>query len=48
MSFIQSLKTAFKENINPENAAAMAKYLRNHFSFFGIKTEDRRTILKAI
>lgn len=48
MSFIPSLKTSFKENSQPENALAMAKYMRNHFPFFGIKTENRRSILKTI
>lgn len=48
MTFIQSLENAFKENKHPENAFAMAKYMRNHFSFFGIKTECRRQIFKTI
>lgn len=48
MSFIASLETAFQENSNPENAFAMAKYLRNLFPFFGIKTTDRRLIFKTI
>ena len=48
MSFIKSLETAFQKNSNPENAFAMAKYMRNHFSFFGIKTKDRRRIFKTI
>ena len=48
MSFIKSLETAFQKNSNPENALAMAKYMRNHFQFFGIKTEDRRQIFKTV
>jgi 3-methyladenine DNA glycosylase AlkD len=48
MHFIESLATAFVENGNPENAVPMAKYMRNHFSFFGIKTEERRRIFKTI
>jgi 3-methyladenine DNA glycosylase AlkD len=48
MRFIESLETAFLENGNPENAVAMAKYMRNHFSFFGIKTDERRRIFKTI
>jgi 3-methyladenine DNA glycosylase AlkD len=48
MNFIHSLENAFQENSNPENALAMAKYMRNHFSFFGIKTEHRRLIFKSI
>lgn len=48
MNFITKLENAFKEKNNPENALAMAKYMRNHFSFFGIKTEDRRQIFKTL
>lgn len=48
MSFIDALETTFQEYCNPENAAAMAKYMRNNFSFFGIKTDKRRLILKKI
>jgi 3-methyladenine DNA glycosylase AlkD len=48
MNFISSLETAFKEKSNPENALAMAKYMRNHFAFFGIKTDDRRHIFKTL
>jgi hypothetical protein len=48
MDFINKLETAFKEKSNAENAFAMAKYMRNHFSFFGIKTVDRRLIFKTL
>jgi 3-methyladenine DNA glycosylase AlkD len=48
MPFIESLETGFQEKNNPKNAFAMAKYMRNHFSFFGIKTEDRRQTFKTI
>ncbi len=48
MNFIKSLESAFEEKSNPENAFAMAKYMRNHFTFFGIKTEHRRQIFKDI
>ena len=48
MNFTQTLGSAFQENSNPENAFAMAKYMKNNFSFFGIKTEQRRRILKEI
>ena len=48
MSFILSLETTFQEKSNSENAVEMAKYMRNHFSFFGIKTEERRVIFKYI
>ena len=48
MNFISTLETAFKEKSHPENALAMAKYMRNHFAFFGIKTDDRRQIFKTL
>ena len=46
MRFIESLANAFLENGNPKNAVAMAKYMRNHFTFFVIKTDERRRISK--
>lgn len=48
MGFTENLENAFVAKRNPENAFAMAKYMRNHFSFFGIKTEERRRIFKDI
>jgi 3-methyladenine DNA glycosylase AlkD len=48
MGFISDLEDAFTKNSNSNNAFAMAKYMRNHFSFFGIKTDDRRQIFKEV
>ncbi|MFV8323757.1 DNA alkylation repair protein [Flavobacterium sp. LB3P21] len=48
MNFILALENAFEVNQNPENAFAMAKYMKNNFPFFGIKTEERRCIFKEI
>lgn len=48
MNFVTKLETTFRQNGNPKNAFDMAKYMRNHFSFFGIKTEDRRLLFKTI
>ncbi|MFV5687877.1 DNA alkylation repair protein [Flavobacterium sp. ZT3R25] len=48
MNFILALENAFTANNNSENAFAMAKYMKNNFSFFGIKTEERRLIFKGI
>lgn len=48
MNFILALENAFEVNQNPENAFAMAKYMKNNFTFFGIKTEKRRRIFKEI
>ncbi|MBG6189010.1 DNA alkylation repair protein [Flavobacterium sp. CAN_S2] len=48
MNFILALENAFAANKNPENAFAMAKYMKNNFTFFGIKTDERRRIFKEI
>ncbi|PJJ08159.1 DNA-7-methylguanine glycosylase [Flavobacterium sp. 1] len=48
MNFISSLEKAFKENGNAENAVAMSKYMKDNFSFYGIKTEKRRRIFKTV
>jgi 3-methyladenine DNA glycosylase AlkD len=48
MNFISSLETVFEEKSNAENAFAMAKYMRNHFPFFGLKTDERRRIFKEV
>lgn len=44
MSFISQLEAAFNEKRNNENAFQMKKYLKGLFSFYGIKTVERRTI----
>ncbi|WP_035674496.1 DNA alkylation repair protein [Flavobacterium sp. 83] len=48
MNFILELENAFTTNKNQESAFAMAKYMKNNFLFFGIKTEERRRIFKEI
>lgn len=48
MNFILALENAFAANKNPENTFAMAKYMKNNFPFFGIKTPERRQIFKEI
>ncbi|MFA9191475.1 DNA alkylation repair protein [Flavobacterium sp. FZUC8N2.13] len=48
MSFINALETTFEKNSNPENALAMSKYMKNKFSFYGIKTTQRRDLFKTI
>lgn len=48
MNFIPSLEKAFTENSNIKNAVAMSKYMKNKFTFFGIKTEERRRVFKNI
>jgi 3-methyladenine DNA glycosylase AlkD len=48
MSFISQLETAFNQNRNEENAFQMKKYLKNLFSFYGIKTVERRAIFHEL
>jgi 3-methyladenine DNA glycosylase AlkD len=48
MSFIDNLDQALKKHRNPAYAVLMANYMKNNFSFLGIKTEERRAILKNI
>lgn len=46
--FINQLETAFQKHSNAENAFAMAKYMKNRFPFYGIKTTERRLVFKEI
>lgn len=48
MSFIIELETAFEQRRNNDNATPMEKYMKNHFSFFGLKTDERRAVFKDI
>jgi 3-methyladenine DNA glycosylase AlkD len=47
MNFITELETEFKTKQHPENALPMAKYMKDLFPFFGIKTDERRAIFKS-
>lgn len=46
MTFIQELTAGFEANTNAENALYMHNYLRGLFTFYGLKTNDRRVIFK--
>lgn len=48
MNFIKDLEKAFQENSSRENAIAMENYMKNHFSFYGVKAEKRRMIFNEI
>lgn len=48
MEFIKALENAFVSQSNAENALPMEQYMKNNFPFFGIKTVERRTILKSL
>lgn len=47
MLFVNQLESNFKEKVNSQNATAMAKYMKNHFAFFGIKTTERRILFNS-
>lgn len=46
MDFITDLETDLRHNTHRETAIPMENYMKNHFTFLGIKTENRRAILK--
>ena len=48
MKFIAELEKIFHENASAELAAPMEAYMKNNFSFLGIKTTPRRTLFKEI
>ena len=45
-TYLKPLVKLFKENADPANAEAMAKYMKNLFPYLGIKTPTRRELLK--
>ncbi len=48
MNFIDALISKLKDNANPTEAVAMEKYMKNLFTYYGIKAPIRKTILKEI
>ena len=46
MSFINNLEQDLHQKANRELAILMENYMKNNFSFLGIKTEERRAIFK--
>ena len=46
--FCESVATALAEHRNEENRGTMEKYMKNHFSFFGIKSPERKRIVAPI
>ncbi|GAA4040645.1 DNA alkylation repair protein [Flavobacterium chungnamense] len=46
MNFIQNLGQDLHQKSNRELAIPMENYMKNNFSFLGIKTEERRAIFK--
>lgn len=47
MNFISNLEQEMLQNNDRIVAIPMENYMKNHFSFLGIKTEKRRAILKS-
>ncbi len=45
-TYTQSLQTLLSQHANPAQAGPMAKYMRNQFPFLGIKTPQRRALLR--
>jgi 3-methyladenine DNA glycosylase AlkD len=48
MDFISQLEAAFNQNKNVENAFQMKKYMKDLFSFYGIKTTERRAVFHEL
>jgi 3-methyladenine DNA glycosylase AlkD len=46
MNWVNQLVGLFEKNRNEENAIPMQKYMRDQFLFLGIKTPERKEILK--
>lgn len=44
--FLKLLKSTFEENANEDVAPQMAAYMKDHFPFLGIKSPQRKEILK--
>ena len=47
MNFTKDLITQFKAAANPTQALDMKIYMRNRYSFFGVKAPERKAILKT-
>ncbi|GGF12403.1 hypothetical protein GCM10010954_08880 [Halobacillus andaensis] len=47
-SIHESIVTAFQENRNDDQRLPMEQYMKNKFSFYGIKTPERKKILKEV
>ena len=44
---LPALENIYRENANPENAFFMKKYMKDKFSFLGIKSPERRALTSA-
>ena len=48
MSFVKQFTNTLDNNSNSENAVYMTDYMRGQFQYFGVKTTQRREILKLV
>ena len=48
MTFIEDLEKKLEEKSDRELAIPMENYMKNNFSFFGIKNQPRKAILKPL
>lgn len=46
MNFVSDLENSLRGNSNRKTAIPMENYMKNNFAFLGIKTNERRAILK--
>lgn len=44
--FIENLTNLYSKHANAENATHMKDYMRGQFEYYGIKTKERRTLIK--
>jgi 3-methyladenine DNA glycosylase AlkD len=44
--YLQPLCASFRQHADPSNADAMRAYMKGHFPFFGIRTPERRELMK--
>jgi len=45
-TYLRALRTLFQQQANPENAAAMKRYMRDQFAFLGIKSAQVTSLFK--
>ena len=46
-TYIKPLLSGFESGKNPENAFWMKKYMKDQFEFYGVKTPERRAMMKS-
>ena len=44
---VESLESSFRLSASEANSIGMSKYMKDHFSFFGIKAEKRKEIQRS-